>query len=136
MKVRRHPARVAAAADTEVVYRSGLLFEADLVADALKRADIPHFRREESSSGLDFAMPVAPTQEPGVLWSVVVPRGFLTRARRVISSLPVSKNLYPGVWGFHPRPEVKRFFKQYAALSLLVIVVGWIFSLSNFCGRH
>jgi hypothetical protein len=119
--------------DSEVVYRSGLLYESDMVADALKHAGIPYFRREESSSGLSFAMPVAPVQGPGVTWAIVVPGTVLRQARRVIARLPVSKDMHPGVWGFKPTPAVQRFFRQYAALYIGVILIGWAVSLTGFC---
>jgi hypothetical protein len=136
MSQKRRRSRAADAGSSEVAYRSGLLYEADIVADALERAKVPFFRREESSSGLDFAMPVAPVQEPGVTWAVVVPQSALRRARRIISRLPVSKDMNPGVWGLKPRPEVKSFFKQYAALSLIAIAIGWLGSFTEFCQRR
>ena len=109
-----------------VVYRSGALFEADLVASELERAHIPHFRREESSSGLSFAMPVAPSMGPGDVWAILVPEGWTNRAERLIRSLPVSHERNPGVWGFRPQPEVKRFFKQWAWLYLVAILAAYV----------
>jgi hypothetical protein len=99
-----------------VVYRSGVLYEADIVAEALARAKIPHSRREESSSGLTFAMPAAPSMGPGDPWAILVPEGWAGRAGKFIAKLPVPQDPTPGVWGFRPRPEVKQCFKQWVAV--------------------
>src|SRR5262249_17266360 len=116
-----------------VAYRSGLLYEFDMVADALEAAGVPYFRREESSSGLSFAMPVVPVQGPGVTWAIVVPRRALKRAKRIIVGLPVSQDMHPGVWGFKPTTTSKRFFQVYGALCLGIVLLGWTVSALGFC---
>jgi hypothetical protein len=115
--------------DSVVVYRSGVLYEADLVAAALERARIPHFRREESSSGLAFAMPVAPSMGPGDIWAILVPQTWADRAERFIAELPVSHDPNPGVWRFRPRPDVKRFFKQWAWIYVVGVLAALLWSI-------
>jgi hypothetical protein len=113
--------------DVRVVFRSGLLHEADLVADSLERAGIPFYRQVESASGLVFAMPVAPAPGPGVAWLIVVPTRRSAAARKVIRRLPVTLDPSPGFWGFHPRAEVKTFYRQYAWLYVIgvALVLLW-----------
>ena len=104
-----------------------------MVADALKRAQIPFFRREESLSGVTFAMPAAPSMGPGDLWAILVPETWANRAEHFIAQLPVSHDPNPGPWGFRPRPEVKKFFRQWAWASLVAILAALVFSVISMC---
>ena len=115
--------------DSVVVYRSGMLYEADLVAASLERAHVPHFRRQESASGLAFAMPIAPSMGPGEVWAILVPKSWAKRADRFIAELPVSHDANPGVWGFRPRPEVKQFFRQWAWIYVAGVLAALIWSI-------
>ena len=81
-----------------VVYRTGVVLELDLVADAMSRAGIPYFRRMESIGGLSFAAPVMPAGGPGTLWAIVVPESWADRARHFIATLPVPQGVEPHVW--------------------------------------
>jgi hypothetical protein len=114
---------------TVVVFRSGLLHEADLVADALEEAGIPFFRQVENAAGLVFAMPVAPAPGPGAAWLILVPARKLAAARRLIRRLPVSADPSPGFWGFHPRPEVKQFYRQYAWVYIVGMALVFLWTL-------
>jgi hypothetical protein len=49
-----------------VVIRTGRLLEADMVANHLEMEGIPFYRREESSSGVELAMPLMPVQGVGI----------------------------------------------------------------------
>ncbi len=113
--------------DVEVVFRTGLLHEADIVADALESAHVPFYRQAESASGLTFAMPINPAPGPGGAWLVIVPRKRAARARRIIERLPVSNDPSPGMFAFRPRPEVKRFYRQYAWFFVvgMTLVLLW-----------
>ena|ERR1700730_17857005 len=115
--------------DSVVVYRSGQLYEVDMVANCLEEDDVPFFRRQESSSGLSFAMPAAPTMGPGIAWAIVVPRSAVSRARGIIRSLPVSQDLYPGPWAFRPTPRVQKVWRLFASLLLALLVAGWLADL-------
>jgi hypothetical protein len=115
--------------DVRVVYRSGLLHEADLVADALEEVGIPFYRQVEAASGLVFAMPVAPVPGPGAAWLVIVPARRSAAARRLIKRLPVSSDPSPGFWGFHPRPEVKKFYRQYAWFYIIGMALVFLWTV-------
>jgi hypothetical protein len=115
--------------DAVVAFRTGLLHEADMVADALERAGVPHYRQVEAASGLTFAMPIAPVQGPGAAWLVLIPQKSAARARQVIRRLPVSDAPSPGMWGFQPRPEVKRFYKQYAWVFIVAFSLALLWDL-------
>lgn len=115
--------------DVTVVFRSGLLHEADLVADALERAGIPFYRQAEAASGLVFAMPVAPAPGPGAAWLVLVPARRLAAARKVIGRLPVSPDPSPGFWGFRPRPEVRKFYRQYAWVYIVGMALVFLWTV-------
>jgi hypothetical protein len=108
-----------------VVYRTGVVYELDMVAEAMTRAGIPHFRRRESIGGLSFAMPVMPAGNPGDLYAIVVPQTWAVRAKHFIASLPVSQDAEPGFWGFRSPP--KGLSSQWAWVLVvgLGIVVVW-----------
>jgi len=115
--------------DARVVFRSGLLYEADMVADALDRKGIPFYRQLEVASGLTFAMPVNPVPGPGEAFLVLVSERRFTAARKIIATLPVSMDSSPGIWGFHPRPEVKKFYKQYAWFYVVGMALVFLWTL-------
>ena len=104
-----------------VVFRTGQLIEIDMTVAALQDAGVPHFTREETSSGLRLAMPVAPATYPGVWWSLVVPREREEEAREILLHFPFAEKTDPDVWDFKPREPVKRGWKIYLALTL----IGW-----------
>ena len=106
-----------------VVYRTGILYEFDMVADAMTRAGIPYFKRDESIGGLSFAMPVMPSSTPGDLYVIVVPESWADRAKHFIASLPVSQGAEPGFWGFRTPP--RGLSSQWA--WVLVVGLGLVF---------
>ncbi len=108
-----------------VTYRSGLLYEVDMVAEALDKLDIPFFRQEEIGTSR-FAMSFQPHQGPGIYWAILIPRRFRSLARKAISTLPVSKRMYPDVWGFNPSPGAKIFFKAYAIYTIATFIITTI----------
>lgn len=63
-----------------MVLRTGRLYEYDLVADALREAELPFVSSEDSAEGLSFAMPADPVPSPGKWWSH--PRSGGCRRRR------------------------------------------------------
>jgi hypothetical protein len=76
-----------------VVYRTGIIYEFDMVADAMTRAGIPYFRRRESIGGFSFAMPVMPSMAPGDMYAIVVPETWADPAKHFIAALPVSQGI-------------------------------------------
>ena len=94
--------------DPVVVYRTLLLHEADIVAESLSRAEIPYFRRVETSGGLSTALAASPPPGllPGNRFAIAVPGRWAMRARRFIVKLPVSQEL-PAT---HQMPGIKEMF--------------------------
>jgi hypothetical protein len=111
-----------------VVFRSGLLYEADLVADALAQAGIPHYRREETIGGPEFAMPAAPAQGVGVAFSIRVPPRAARAATKLVATLPVSNSSSPGPWGFKPTPEVETALRHQALFAVVGVALALLYA--------
>ena len=107
-----------------VVYRTGVVYEFDMVADAMTRAGIPYFKRKESIGGLSFAMPVMPSMAPGDLYAIVVPETWAERAKHFIAELPVSQGAQANSSGFR---SSKALSSQWAWVLVagLGLVVLW-----------
>lgn len=112
-----------------VVLRTGKIFEADLAASVLEEAGVPHFRREQSSGGLTFAMPAAPSVGPGNWWVILVPEEAAEEARSILEQLPLDADNEPGVWDFAPSPQAKSFFKSWAFFTLLLFALAFAVGL-------
>jgi hypothetical protein len=114
--------------DPIVVYRTNFLHEADLVAEAMDRAQIPHFRRIAAMGGWSVAMPAnpAPGLLPGGFFAIAVPRGWAARSERFVATLPVSQEPPAS----HRMPGVGDMFKGWTWLFvlgiLLVLILGVI----------
>ena len=110
--------------DTEfiVAFRTGQLYEIDMVADALKQKGRPFYMQQETAAGLKLAMPAAPASGPGIWWSLLVPRPCADDAHDVLKTLPINPSQEPDVWGFEPSPHVKLGWKVFVA-SIFVIPV-------------
>ena len=80
------------------VMRTGHTYQADMASLALKAAQIPHFLREETSSGMRYAMPVSPSMGPGIWFVLLVPDGFRDEASRALAELPFEVSVTPDVW--------------------------------------
>ncbi len=116
----------------EVVYRSGMPHEVELVANTLDEAGIPYYRQEEIGT-TRLAMPFQPSMGPGVYWIVIVPATEREKAAELISNLPISHDEHPDVWGFKPAPEAKKFFRYYAIFILVTSALGLLaFLLEQF----
>ncbi len=119
----------------EFVYRSGRLYEADLVATEMERLGLPFHRAEETPLGTRFAMPAAPSMGPSSYWLVVVPGSHAAIARAVVRRLPVSRRAYPGVWAFGPTSAAKNFFKVCAWIYIGTVLVAALAQLLSCVGR-
>jgi len=114
--------------DPVVVYRSPFLHEADMVAEAMDRAKMPHIRRVETSGGWSVAMPANPSPGllPGNFFAVAVPRRLADQASRFIAKLPVSQE----VPATHRMPGIREMFRGWTWIFvlaiLLVLVLGVI----------
>ena len=110
-------------------FERGLLYEADMVADALERSRVPFVRQVESVSGLTLSMPVSPAPGSGLTWLVLVPRTRLASAKRVIRKLPVSHGESAGIWGVRPRLKAKLFYKQSVWLFIIAVALSALWNL-------
>jgi len=82
--------------------RTGQLYRLDMADAALIEANVPHFTREESVSGLREAMPAAPSMAPGTWWAILVPEESAAEAREILSALPFEITTNPDVWDCQP----------------------------------
>jgi hypothetical protein len=110
-----------------VVYRTGVVYELDLVADGMSRAGIPYFRRMETIGGLTSAMPVMPAGGPGTLWTIVVPWTWADRAEHFIAKLPVPQGAEPHVWSSAAPPQKKKrpFYWAWVFVIGAVLLLVW-----------
>jgi len=113
--------------DPVVVYRTKLLHEADMVAEAMSRAQIPHFRRVETIGGLSAAMPAAPPPGllPGDFYAIVVPTRWATRASRFIAALPVPQEIR----STHRTPGVREMFQGRTWIFVLAVLLTLLLGL-------
>ncbi len=109
-----------------VVLRTGKLLEADMVANHLQMEDIPFYRRVESSSGVELAMPLMPVQGAGTWWVIRVPEEHADRTGKVIDSLPVEATMNPGIWHYGPSKGVKRFIIISAYVSIIFTLIWFV----------
>lgn len=72
--------------DGILVFRTSRLFEADQFAAALDAEEIPYFRRTDAG-GVERAMPFAPSEFPGVFWSIYVPSEAADDARELLNEM-------------------------------------------------
>ncbi len=100
-----------------------------MIANALKGARIPYYQRLETSGGLELAMPVLPSMEPGQWYSFYVPRKLQKRAEKILASLPIETTTDPGVWHFNPPESGKAFFKTYAYWTLIAMGAAIVISI-------
>ena len=115
-----------------VVFRTGILWEYDAIASALKDAGIPYFSCEETSSGLRLAMPAAPSGAPGTWWTVRVPFVALEDAKAVLAQFPFGDKVNPGVYDFTPFLNVKIVWKIAKICGIVVLVLIIVSFLSVF----
>ncbi len=107
--------------DPVVVYRTAFLHEADLVAEAMDRAQIPHFRRIAAMGGWSVAMPAnpAPGLLPGSFFAIAVPGKWVARAESFVASLPVSREPQAS----HRMPGIREMFRGWTWIFVLAILL-------------
>ncbi len=113
-----------------IILKTGRLYEADMLADALQKAGVPHYRREEHFSGLQEAMPALPMPGPGIFFTVVVPEVAQADAREILSVLPIEPG-EPGFWHYGPRPWARRFLFWFAVLTLGGMAIGFVYQVAE-----
>jgi hypothetical protein len=119
-------------ADFTVIFKTGRIWEYDMVVNTLKDKDIPFQSFEESSSGLRFAMPLRATPGPGVWWGVSVPQQHIEKAGSLLSELPIDVTTTPDVWHFSSSTKVKTGLKIYAWIVLAFTAASLIYKIIDF----
>ena len=104
------------------VFRTGQLFEADRLCSTLEDEGIPYYRRQETSGGIEYAMPAAPAAGPGVWFTVWIPAPEQERVEQIIQDLRLEQKRDPGVWDVSPTPGGRRLLYGYALLLLLFML--------------
>lgn len=113
----RHP-------EDQLVFRTEVLFEADLVADALKRAGIPFYQSAAIPGGV---LPSAFDERggPGETIFLMVPAPAADRARQIVEQVPLDGAEEPADEALYPSPAARRRNKMVAAY-LVAGAVLWI----------
>ena len=121
------------------VMRTGQLYKLDMADAALREAQVPHFTREETSSGMRVAMPVAPSMGPGTWWAILVPEEHAEDARSILSELPFEITTTPEVWDCMPEKRKRELWRRclivftfvFFALVLYQMVAAILHSLKS-----
>ncbi|KPK95192.1 hypothetical protein AMJ80_05195 [bacterium SM23_31] len=106
-----------------VIFKTGKIFELDMVTNVLQEKGIPFYTQEESLSGIKLAMSLQPTMGPGIWYSVLVPEKAAKDAKFIISELPIDIGTNPDIWDFGPSKVTKRSWKIFAWSVLLIFAL-------------
>ena len=104
------------------IFRTAKLWEIDMARDALKRANVPHYVREELS-GIETAFQAAPAAGPGVTFTFHVPHSAVKKAKRLLKGLHLDLHQQPGYWDFAD-PAVVRGYKTGAKVTMWGIIIA------------
>ncbi len=107
-----------------VVYRTGVLLDADFVAQELNRAGIPNYQRGEALGGPELGMHPSPTPGPGHYFLVKTEAPLASPAREVIRTLPVPQHPELGPWAFRPTPVAKSIHYVWLLLGGAALLIG------------
>lgn len=92
----------------------------------LAEAGVPYYRRQETSGGLEFAMPVAAAPAPGVWFTVWVPDEEAEAARQMLGQLPIDLDREPDVVDRGTTAGNRRLILIGATVALAFIAFGFI----------
>lgn len=96
-----------------------------MACNHLEEAGIPFFRRQETSGGLELAMPVAAAPAPGVWFTVWVPNEETESAREALRGLPLELDREPDVVDRATTPRNRRLIFVAASVTLAFLVLGF-----------
>ena len=105
-----------------VIFRTGKVYEFDLVLNHLDAAGIPTFTQNQTSSGLRLAIPATLTGDAGNWWTIGVPEEYIAQAKELISELPCDQKTDPEVWDFATSKSKQNLKFIYRILVLIGIV--------------
>ena len=117
-----------------VILKTGRLHEFEMGCNALKESGIPHFRQEETVSGLKTSM-VVPVMAPGLYWNLFVPVSEKTKAEKILSDLPIDFTVNPDLWHCGSKPESQQDWKGFIALIVLTSVAILAYNLFKLLGN-
>ena len=106
------------------VLRTARLWDADMAANLLEEHGVPHYRRQETSGGLEFAMPASPAPAPGVWFTLWVPGEEAEAARSLLEALPMELDREPDVVDRGATPRNRRLIFLGAAIMLAMLLFG------------
>lgn len=115
-----------------VAFRTGQLYEMQMVEQALEAAGIPSYRLLDELGIGEIAMPAIPAMGPGVEFLVIISEQDSRRAHQVIQRLPFASHPEEGVWAFRPTNRAQKIFKIYALIMLTMIAGYFLFALIEF----
>ena len=110
------------------IFRTDQLWQFDTARDALKENDIPFYGQSEGFGGMPTAVSAAPTQAPGVFWTILVPQESWDRANETLSKCRLETLPKPFATDEIPDPEARSFWSFYGRFLILlaaVLVVLW-----------
>ena len=92
-----------------------------MARDALTRAKIPFFPRQENLTGLSGIFPATPTPGVGVTWSILVPEAVVEKAKEALVGLPLDLEKEPDFYDFHPELNKNIGFKIFVWTSIIIM---------------
>jgi hypothetical protein len=111
---------------------SGKLHELDLASNFLEKHGIPHYKQQQTVTGLRLAMPFQPFAGPGVWYAIYVNEFYSQKAKDIISHLPFEITTSPEMWHFNPSKRAKNIFKFIVFLWLgtsLFVFIKYVFDM-------
>jgi hypothetical protein len=108
------------------VFNTAQLWQMDMAQDTLKQANVPHFVRQESFSGVRTAFPVAPSPGPGNSFTLLVPKPALKRTKQLLAPLPISLHKHARYWDTitkAPSAKETRFYFRLLIGALIAIAI-------------
>jgi hypothetical protein len=111
---------------------SGKLYELDLASNVLEEHGIPHYKQQQTVTGLRLAMPFQPFAGPGVWYAIYVNEFYAQKAKDIISDLPFEITTSPEMWHFNPSKRAKKFWRFVVFLWLgttLVLFIKYVFDM-------
>ena len=110
------------------VFRHQQPFVADMVINALRENDIPCYLQQGAITGIVLAA-VFPAAGPGVEYIIYAPKTMVHDAERIISSLPIEKELLNVKWRQSPEPKRQRRLWLFWILVLGVPIILYFVQL-------
>ena len=111
---------------------SGKLYELDLASNVLEEHGIPHYKQQQTFTGLKLAMPFQPFAGPGIWYAIYVNEFYADKAKEIISDLPFETSTSPEIWHFNPNKKAKKFWRFIIYLWLgttLLVFFKYVFDM-------